>query len=104
MLAARQGCCVVRVPLPERFAIHKLLVAQLRTGREAKARKDLHQAAVLSAVLAENHPGALESALSTVPRRAKKYVAAGVRSLAAVLRGHPRALEELVSGLPARPA
>jgi hypothetical protein len=30
LLMAREGCCMVRVPLPERFALHKLMVSQLR--------------------------------------------------------------------------
>src|SRR5262249_41994635 len=67
MLAAREGACAVRVPLPERFAIHKLLVSQLRRGREAKTQKDLDQAAVLAAALAEHFPGALEEAIAAVP-------------------------------------
>jgi hypothetical protein len=33
-LIAREGCCAVRVPLPERYAIHKLLVSRLRWGGE----------------------------------------------------------------------
>lgn len=95
MLAAREGCCTVRVPLPERFAVHKLLVSQLRTGREAKSQKDLDQAAVLCAALAELHPGALEAALAGVPVRARKHLRAALRALAPRLSAHPRALEEL---------
>lgn len=95
MLAAREGACAVRVPLPERFAIHKLIVSRLRTGRDAKAQKDMHQAAVLCAVLADSHPGALEAARAKVPARAKKYLAAALRMVLPLLRVHPRALEEL---------
>ncbi len=29
MLMSREGCCAVRIPLPERFAIHKLIVSRL---------------------------------------------------------------------------
>jgi len=60
--------------LPERFAIHKLIVSRLRTGREAKSEKDVYQACVLCAALAESHPGAIESAVKDVPRRARKYL------------------------------
>jgi hypothetical protein len=95
MLAAREGCCSVRIPVPERFAIHKLLVSRLRTGREAKSAKDIHQAAVLCAALAEHHPGALEAALAKVPTRAKKYLTPALGSLAPLLKSHPRALQEL---------
>jgi hypothetical protein len=95
MLAAREGCCAVRVPLPERFAIHKLIVSRLRTGREAKSSKDLHQAAILCAALAESHPGALETAVAALPPRARKYRDLALRSLGPLLEQHPRALEEL---------
>jgi len=95
MLAAREGCCAVRVPLPERFAIHKLIVSQLRVGRDAKSRKDLDQAAVLCAALAELHPGALEGALAEVPARAKKYLKTAFRIMGPRLGSHPRAVAEL---------
>jgi hypothetical protein len=96
---AREGCCAVRVPLPERFAIHKLLVSQLRIGRGGKADKDVFQASVLCAVLADHHPGALESALAAVPRRARKYLLAGRESARRYLeQNHPRSWEELNSG------
>ncbi|MCH8167039.1 MAG: hypothetical protein IIC03_03815 [Proteobacteria bacterium] len=42
---------------PQYLNIHKLLVAQRRTGpHRAKARKDLDQAEALIRVLAEHHP------------------------------------------------
>jgi hypothetical protein len=96
MLMAREGCCPVRVPLPERFAVHKLIVSRLRTGREAKSGKDVFQACVLCAALAESHPGAIESALAQVPRRARKYLAAAVTAARRLLEpAHARAWEEL---------
>ncbi len=55
----------VKVPAPERFAVHKLLVAARRhtdsTGR-AKVRKDLAQAAHLVRVLASDSPEELRDA------------------------------------------
>lgn len=43
-LIARTGACVVNVPAPERFAVHKLIVYGERPSRErTKARKDLLQ-------------------------------------------------------------
>ena len=96
MLMAREGCCPVRVPLPERFAVHKLIVSRLRTGREAKSGKDVFQACVLCAALAENHPGAIESAVAQVPRRARKYLAPAVTAARRLLEpAHARAWEEL---------
>ncbi len=96
MLMAREGCCPVRVPLPERFAVHKLIVSRLRTGRETKADKDVFQACVLCAALAESHPGAIEAALAQIPRRAKKYLALAIESARRFLESaHGRAWEEL---------
>jgi hypothetical protein len=102
MLMAREGCCGVRVPLPERFAIHKLLVSRLRVGRGAKSDRDIFQASVLCAVLADSHPGALESALAAVPRPARKYLKPALESARRHLEAeHPRAWEELSGAVPA---
>jgi hypothetical protein len=96
MLMAREGCCPVRVPLPERFAVHKLIVSRLRTGREAKSDKDVFQACVLCAALAESHPGAIEAAAEQIPRRAKKYLAPAVEAARRFLEAtYLRAWEEL---------
>lgn len=96
LLMAREGCCMVRVPLPERFALHKLMVSQLRTNRGSQSEKDLFQAAVLLAVLGENHPGAIEEAWRRVPLS----ILARLRSAVAQIRHllepeHVRAWEEL---------
>ncbi|HEY0714407.1 MAG TPA: GSU2403 family nucleotidyltransferase fold protein [Polyangia bacterium] len=96
MLMAREGCCNVRVPLPERFAVHKLIVSRLRAGRDSKSDKDVFQAAVLCAALAEGHPGAVESAVAAVPTRARKYLRAAMEPVRRLIeRDHPRAWEEL---------
>jgi hypothetical protein len=52
------GVVMVRVPVPERYAIHKLMVSQLRGTASSKAAKDLRQAAAL-----------LETGGRTLPRR-----------------------------------
>jgi len=65
---------LVQIPRPERYAIHKLIVADRRRGGpdQAKSRKDRGQAAFLIAVLAEDRPDDLreawEDALSRGPR------------------------------------
>lgn len=47
----------IKVPAPERYALHKLIVAQLRSGRfREKRRKDLDQAEWLIEVLSEHRP------------------------------------------------
>jgi hypothetical protein len=99
MLMSREGCCSVRVPLPERFAIHKLVVSRLRAGRVTKSTADLRQACVLSAVLAETHSGALETAIAQVPRRAVRHLRNALAAAQPVLKqDHPRAWAELSSG------
>jgi hypothetical protein len=95
-LIAREGCCAVRVPLPERFAVHKLIVSRVREGRQAKSDKDVFQACVLAAALAETHPGALEAAVAAVPRAASKHLARGLESARRWLESDcPRAWQEL---------
>jgi hypothetical protein len=54
---------LVRIPKPERYAIHKLIVAQRRQAENlTKRRKDLAQAAALIEVLAEDRPSELRQA------------------------------------------
>lgn len=102
LLLTRDGVIPVCVPRAERLAWHKMLVAQRRGATSEKRAKDLLQASVLFAVLAEDAPDALEEALSSVPRAAKSATRSGA---ALVLRkltesGLARAAElmaELVS-------
>ena len=55
---------LVQIPRPERFAIHKLIVAERRAGGPdaVKARKDRAQAAFLIEALAELRPDELQAA------------------------------------------
>jgi hypothetical protein len=53
---------LVNVPRPERFAVHKLILAPRRTVAEAKSAKDLRQAAELLAWLVEFRPHDLRDA------------------------------------------
>ena len=54
---------LVQIPQPERFAIHKLIVAdRRRAGDRLKAEKDRAQAAFLIPVLAEDRPDELAEA------------------------------------------
>ena len=95
-ILAREGCCMVATPTPERFAWHKLMVSQLRK-RGDKALKDVEQAAVLLAALSEHHPGALEDAADAIPLSAKKYVRKAAVVARERLQAHPRALEVIDS-------
>lgn len=93
---AREGCCTVRVPNAERFALHKLLVSQLRSGRSAKSTRDLEQAAILLAALAEHHAGAIEAARAALPAGGRRYLVAALAQLRPMLEpAHPRAWAEL---------
>lgn len=96
IVMTREGCCPIRVPLPERFAVHKLLVSKLRTNRNTKSAKDQEQAATIAAALGEHHSGALEAAIAAVPKRATKLLRAAVADVEPLLAtAHPRAWEEL---------
>ena len=59
-----RGGTLVQIPQPERFAIHKLIVADRRRGGsdQTKARKDRLQAAFLIHALAEDRPDELRDA------------------------------------------
>lgn len=94
-LISSEGVCPVRVPVAERFAIHKMMVSQLRTNRGAKTGKDLYQAAVLLAALGDLYPGAIEAAVADIPRSARKYLKKAFPLVVQKLEGHPRAAEEL---------
>lgn len=59
----RTTATLVVVPTPARFALHKLLVSQMRSVvQQTKGGKDLHQAALLLEVLAEDRPEDIEAA------------------------------------------
>lgn len=65
---------LVQIPRPERYAIHKLIVAQRRIAdAQAKARKDLAQAEALVSVLAEDRPFALKDALEAAHGNGPKW-------------------------------
>jgi len=52
----------VHVPRPERYAVHKLILAHRRTAAAAKRDKDLKQSAALLEVLTEKQPHELKQA------------------------------------------
>lgn len=69
------------VPQPARYAVHKLIVAQLRRQGSAKRGKDLVQAKELIAALDTGYPGAVKDALTDARQRGRKWKAAVDRSL-----------------------
>lgn len=88
------GVGAVRVPVPERFAVHKLIVAELRAGRTERSRKDLKQAASLIAALGEMSPGALENAFAKAPTSSRKHIRKSLQKIRGELQAHPAAWEE----------
>jgi hypothetical protein len=91
------GVLAVRVPLPERFAIHKLLVSQLRAGVPEKSRKDRSQAAVLIAALGELQPGALEAGFAKTPVSRRRDIRKALELIRGDLEPHPQAWTEIAS-------
>ncbi len=90
------GGVLVNVPPPARFALHKLVVSRARSASmQAKSDKDLHQAAELIRVLAEDRPGDLHLAWTALARR--RWAAAGRRGLTALARRHPDAAGALAA-------
>ena len=72
----------VKIPSPERYAVHKLIVAAVRTGtHRAKVEKDLAQAAALIEALVEGRPYELSAVLAEARGRGPKWRAAIAASL-----------------------
>ncbi|MBV8567510.1 MAG: hypothetical protein JO273_18835 [Methylobacteriaceae bacterium] len=74
----------VTVPLPARYAVHKLIVAQRRQPGSLKRPKDLGQAMELIEALAMSEPNALEDALAEARARGpewRRLVAASLKEI-----------------------
>lgn len=93
LVMGRHSVVPVRIPRPERLALHKMLVSQLRTVTCDKRAKDIEHASVLVAILAEQAPAALTEAFAAVPRSAIDKTRRGAEQVLARLRGanHERA-------------
>jgi hypothetical protein len=65
------GGVLVNVPRPERYAVHKLIVAQRRTATAAKRPKDLLQASALFDALAERRRSDLADAWAEAVKHPK---------------------------------
>jgi hypothetical protein len=66
--------CLVKVPQPARFALHKLIVSRERGQVSAdKKRKDIAQALALLALLREDLPGDIETAKADLARKGKSW-------------------------------
>lgn len=64
----------IKIPSPQRYALHKLIVSRLRTGAfQQKRQKDLDQAEWLIGALAERRPFELWEALDDLRRRGPRW-------------------------------
>jgi len=74
----------INVPAPERYALHKILISPMRTSNprsQAKARKDIDQAAALVLALAELRPDDLADAWRELLDRGPSWREKAVRGL-----------------------
>jgi hypothetical protein len=101
-ILSSHGSITVRVPIPERYAIHKLIVSQLRTKTSSKPEKDLRQAATLIEAVVDRFPGAIEEALDGVPRSAARHVAKAVKALRHHLPDSAEAAWEILESIRSR--
>jgi hypothetical protein len=80
----------VTVPAPERYAVHKLIVAQRRVGPgNAKRTKDLVQSAVLLDHLVKQRPSELRDVWREAEKRSSKwsgYMRAGLTGIDPAIR------------------
>lgn len=86
-----EGCVIVNLPSPERYALHKLIVYGERSGTfRAKAGKDVAQVARLAAFLWEHRREALAEALQDLLGRSKGWVSRYRQGAAALLKAYPQ--------------
>jgi hypothetical protein len=66
--------CLVKVPQPARFALHKLIVSRERGSASAdKKRKDIAQAFALLTLLREDLPGDIERAKADLAKKGNSW-------------------------------
>jgi hypothetical protein len=67
--------CLVKVPQPARFALHKLIVSQERSaGSAGKKQKDLIQAGNMLELLRQDRPGDIDLAWEALAKRGATWV------------------------------
>ena len=92
----------INVPDPTRYALHKLIVSQLRrhddAQSQAKSRKDLDQAAALITILSKARPDDLQDLWEELCDRGPSWRVKATRSLASL---PPRIAQALGADTPA---
>lgn len=95
VLLSREGACIVNIPAPERYAIHKLIVYGERPINErVKANKDLGQAASIFKVLFDSgNVDLIRRAWTDAISRGPGWVKRLNQGKAALLRQYPELLD-----------
>lgn len=90
-LLSREGACLINVPSPARFGIHKLIVAGERPPAErVKARKDLQQVAALAQWhLVRAQTGTFRAAFLDAASRGRGWRSRLARARRGLLDEHP---------------
>jgi hypothetical protein len=101
VLLGREGAVPVKLPRPEAFAWHKMLVSELRGSTREKQGKDRQQASVIFAALAEDAPDALAQAFEQIPRGGKSKARRAAKIVLELLNkaNHERAANVLAGFL-----
>ena len=90
VLLSGRDAVIVNLPHPARYALHKLIIAGEREGGfQAKAGKDLVQAALLLTALKESRPWEVEEAWANLESRGKGWRTRALRGLQALERQYP---------------
>jgi hypothetical protein len=87
----------VTVPAPQRYAVHKLMIARRRQEGTAKRNKDVHQAEALLGVLLKKRRYELRSAWNEAAQKGKAWrqlLQQGLEDLSAEIQQSLRALLE----------
>lgn len=94
IVIGRDHLIPVRCPQPARYCLHKLAVANLRSGAEnPKIEKDIAQASILAAILSEEDAGALESAAAAATPAMIRHMKKSLAKMAPMLAEYPAALD-----------
>lgn len=84
------GACIVNLPAPERYAVHKLVIYGERpVSQRAKARKDLMQAAALAEYFLVHEPRAFNRAWRDACGRGAGWKKRAMEGKAALLAAAP---------------
>lgn len=90
VVVGKRSQALINVPLPERFALHKLLVAESRSSAFAtKAVKDRQQAMQVLSVLMDDAPDGVAVAKSELMARGKSWTSKLETALRKCGKSHP---------------